>query len=200
MKRLITICLVCMIVSGLSSLSNGVTVDPDAFPAGTVLNNAYPGVTLTALGDVVDSYVLSYTSSLATTGDRVFGMTGGDYLWGDGNYDYMKAAFASGAVQVSLDFIADDYDENATLVAYDAIGNIVDQDASSGTYSPSQFVTLTVSAPYIAYIYAEGDPVYHIDNWALDNLVYTPVPEPATMVLLVLGSLTLLKQRRRTKA
>jgi hypothetical protein len=69
-----------MIVSGLSGLANGniVTVDPDAFPAGTVLNNAYPGVTLTALGDpgvLTNSNVVAITSAYASTGSNIFGDT-----------------------------------------------------------------------------------------------------------------------------
>ena len=64
-----------------------IVVDADAFPAGTVLNNAFPDVTLTAIGDsgvLANDNVLSATSPDATTGSRVFADTSGSPTsWGE---------------------------------------------------------------------------------------------------------------------
>ena len=177
-----------------------IVIDPDDYPAGTVLNNLYPDVTLRALGvGPLNDHVLSLTSPLATTGTRVFGHTG-DFptLWGDGNFDWMRVDFAKGAIKVSLDFIADNNDANAVFNAYNSVGTLVDSDGSVGTFSPGQSVTLTVEAPDIAYVTAEGDPIHQIDNWALDHLVY--VPEPATLSLLALGGLAVVRRRKRRRA
>jgi hypothetical protein len=180
----------------IHSANAATVIDPDAYSAGTLLNNAFPGVTLSAHGSTSSADVLSYTSPFASTGSRVFAMYDGDYLWGDGDFDWLKAEFAGGASQVSLDFISNDGDENATLNAYDAAGNLVDQAVSIGLFDPYQVVTLTVSAPYIAYITAEGDPVNLLDNWVLDNLEYTPVPEPMMFSILGLGGSILLYRRK----
>jgi hypothetical protein len=207
MKRVITICLVSMImiVSGLSGLSNGVTVtvDPDAFPAGTVLNNAYPGVTLTALGEpgvLPNSNVVAIASVYASTGSNVFGdtETGNPESWGNGSYDWLRVDFAGGASKVSLAFITNDEgDNNAVLRAYDINGFEVDSDGPYYVPGPAgTYRTLMVSAPYIAWIETEWDKISRVENGMLDNLTYTPVPEPATIVLIGLGALSLLRKKR----
>jgi len=168
-----------------------VVVDPDAFPDGTVINNSFAGVTLTAMGSVSGPNVLSLNSGLASTGVRVFGFVD-DYpvansvLWGDGTIEELRADFAAGATSVSLDFIADDSsDENAELKAFNASDVLVASAFTPLNVSQPQGVpvTLTVSDPHIAYIRATWDGINESDNGALDNLVYTPVPEPATLII-----------------
>jgi hypothetical protein len=165
---------VSIVLLGSSIASAQIVVDADAFPPATILNNAYPGVTLTALGAVPTSDVTSAASALASTGANVFSHTGGNQPgWGNGIFEYLRVDFASGAWQVSLDFIADDgSDQNAVLNAWNAGGVLVDTDVSIGTYTTGQVVTLTVADPDIAYITAEGDPPSGSDDWFLDNLVY----------------------------
>lgn len=185
-----------------------ITVDPDAFSAGTVLNNAYPGVTLTALGwtdfamtNPIGPNVLSTTSGRASTGTRVFGHTGSNPPgWGDGIWEYLRVDFAVDATWVSLDFIADNTNDNdAILEAYDASNNLVASAASVGNYNDPQVVTLTVSAPNIAYILALGDPIDKVHDWELDNLQYQPIPAPGAILLGGIGvALVGWLRRRRT--
>jgi hypothetical protein len=169
-----------------------VTVEPDSFPAGTVLNNAFPGVTLTAIGDtgvLTNSNVLSLTDPQATTGTRVFGDTSGSpTAWGDGSFSYLRADFAAGASMVLLDFAADDTDSNPFLRAFNS-ANIMVASASAGLVPLGSPVTLSVSAPNIKYITASWDDLNHGDNGILDNLRYSPVPEPGSAALLVMGAL-----------
>jgi hypothetical protein len=180
-----------------------VVVDPDAFAAGTVLNNAFPGVTLTAVGDggvLLNSNVLSLTDPAATTGTRVFGDTSGSpAYWGDGSFSYLEVSFASGATWVSLDFAANDsFDTSPFLRAFDAGNNVV-AFASHGAVALGVPVTLTVSAPNIAYVRASWDEVGRAHNGVLDNLNYEPVPEPSTLLALSGGLAALAARRRRRK-
>jgi hypothetical protein len=183
----------------------GVTiVDADAFPAGTILNNAFPGVTLTAIGDagvLANSNVLSAADANATTGTLVFADTSGSpRAWGNGLYSYLRVDFAAGASSVSLDFAADDSsDSNPFIEAYDSSNNLLDSD-TVGFVTLGSPVTLTVTSPGIAYIIASWDQTNRADNGLLDNLQYqTAVPEPSTLGLLSLGGLAMLGLRRRTR-
>ena len=205
MFKAATVIAVCAVVSWSTGAveASDITVDPDAFPIGTVLNDAYPGVTLTAPGDsnvLPNSNVLALASQWVSTGSNAFGNSEprrGD-AWGNENFDYLRADFAMGALTVSLDFISNDDsgDQNAVLKAFDSLGVLVDMDITD-LVPGGEFVTLTVSAPYIARVHAEWDNINRIENGALDCLTYEPVPEPATVALLGLGSLVLLHRRKK---
>ena len=84
-----------------------IVIDPDAFPSGTILNNAFPGVTLSAhdlpVGAVLpNDQVLSVTSPFVTTGTRAFGhQPGPDATWGNGAFEYLRAEFASGRLMLN---------------------------------------------------------------------------------------------------
>jgi len=187
---LITICLVTLALGiAIGTASATYVVDPDAFPAGTVLNNAYPGVTLSSHGEVVTPNVYSLGSPLASTGDRVFTSDSGTD-WGNGVFEYLRADFAGGATDVWLDFISNDSngDHNAELLAYDINGNLV---ANQFVYFVPAFeaATLHVSAPEIAWIAAYWDEKTRIENGQLDNLQYDTVPEPGSLMALGSGGL-----------
>ena len=69
-----TLAIVALVATASVAMAD--IIDPDAFPPGTVLNNAYPGVTLTALGDpgvLLNSDVVATPSAYASTGPNVFG-------------------------------------------------------------------------------------------------------------------------------
>jgi hypothetical protein len=187
--RLGVVAILFLMLAGSAASGALVTVDADAFPAGTVLNNAFPGVTLSALGDpgvLSNANVFSMTDAQATTGSRVFGDTSiSPTLWGNGSFSYLRADFASGASLVSLDFAANDpSDNNPYLKAYNS-ANVLVASASAGLVSLGSPVTLTVSAPNIAYILASWDDLRRIDNGVLDNLKYdaSPIPEPISLLI-----------------
>ena len=202
--RNVVVTVLAMLAMTPVGAADSITIDPDAFAGETVLNNAFPNVVLTAEGDnLVNANVLALESEWTSTGASVFGHTSPEYFpedrlqWGNGFGNWLRVDFAVGATSVSMDFIADDSDdENALLRAFDAQGGLIDTAASTGTYSEGEIVTLTVEGPYIAYVEAEPDPGGGA-AWRLDHLVYDPVPEPATLCLLAVGAWLCLPGARR---
>jgi hypothetical protein len=181
-----------------------VPVDPDSFPAGTILNSAFSGVTLTALdgGNLESPDVLSAPSPFASTGTRVFADTDGasPTSWGDGSFSYLRADFAGNPTTVLLEFVADYVDAcDPFLRAFDSSNNLL-ANASAGCFSFGESVTLSVSASNIAYITASWDDANRVYNGTLDNLRFevagAAIPEPGTLALLGLGLAGLAASRR----
>lgn len=183
-----------------------ITVDADSFAAGTVLNNAFPYVTLTALGDsgvLTNSEVRSAASPEASTGTNVFADSSGTSTsWGNGAFSYLRADFSVLVTQVWLDFVADDAEDcNPFLRAYDASNTLL-ASATGGCISPAGTgTTLSVSAASIAYITASWDETSKLDSGVLDNLRFmVAVPEPGTFALFGLGLMGLALSQKRKAA
>ena len=79
------------------------------------------------------------------------------------------------------------------LNAYDSADNLLASTASPINY-PGQVSLISVSAPNIAYVTFYNNGMNYL---SLDDLAYTPVPEPSTVALLALGAGGLVIGRRR---
>ncbi|MBN2293880.1 MAG: hypothetical protein JXM70_15740 [Pirellulales bacterium] len=188
-----------------------ITVNPDAVAAGTVITNFFTDVTLSTRDGLAPGSnardVTAEASPLAKSGSNIFAHDSGTTAWGNGAFEFLRADFVGGARQVWLDFAAngDEGDEHAQLLAFDNGGTLVD-DISAHHVDANTFVTLSVSAPYIAYIAAYWDQPNRVSSGLLDNLRYEPagsghLPEPGSMVIwLMFGVLGLAIGRRRHKA
>jgi hypothetical protein len=188
---------------GTGTAEGLIVVDPDAFTDGTDVSNAFPGVTLSALGnyDNADSKVYARADSLASTGDNVFGTNWwGDPEWGfDTSFQpHLRVDFSQLVMSVSIDAIGNNSQDYGRLEAYDSTDVLLDDyETSLLTVGDVESMTVSTASPSISYILAAGkDPgVEPHHTILLDNLSYV-VPEPATIALLGLGSLALLRRRR----
>jgi hypothetical protein len=94
------------------------------------------------------------------------------------------------------------YGEPLTLQAFDSSNNLV---ASAFSVFSANFVSsgnppnefLSLSAPNIARVTITGDPAG--GSFTLDNLTFTPIPEPSTFLLLGAGIATIGLLRSRSK-
>src|SRR5512136_528716 len=80
---------ICVLAVAVASHAGLVIVDPDAYPSGTDISNAYPGVTLSAFGIypvgpqvyALDDGIYSTSPNCFAEDDSMFGLYGG---WGVG--------------------------------------------------------------------------------------------------------------------
>ena len=172
--------------------AGSVYVEPDAHPDGTVLNNAYVGVTLSALGGYygADNNVYSLLDSLASTGTRVFGNSWdgegmGDFRgrWGFADFfqPHLMAEFDSPVASVSIDAIGDDPPgkvDYGRLEAFNSAGVLIDT-YETGPLATGQVEKMIITRPTadIAYILAAGrnlgpEEVPTYETLHLDNMVY----------------------------
>jgi len=188
----------CVLIVGfcccISTAQAGlITADPDSFANGSVLNSAFPGLTLSAAGGFsgTDGNVYARAnSSHSSTSPNVFGNTWtfGNTEWGEdnppgSNQPELRIDFALPASSVSIDAIGDAFNSKGRLEAYDAANNLLDS-FETGFIGEGVVGTMTVTAPWtIAYVLA-GSPSGTVQPVHLDNLSANVVPEPSTLAAL----------------
>jgi hypothetical protein len=196
------------IVAGTLALMSGsafavvMTVEPDSYALGSLIGNAYPGVTLSVDGkpasdvQVLDGFSAFNGSNLATTGTSVFGQSpihsslvpqGWDEFNG-----LLRADFDNSTDFVEVDIIFDD-DDFGRLRAFDSGGALLESIFVSGDgRNPIGFATATISRSTndIAYVLVGGDlgEAVFLDNLKFNHIPDpTPVTEPTTIALLAFG-------------
>ena len=154
---------------GFVSLASEQTVEPDSFNAGSILDNAIAGVTLSnPIGG--SNVVAEFASFGAPTGDNVFSPGPGNASgWTEG-FDELRADFDEPTSFVSIDVGSDDSSDVGYLRAFDQLGNLLEE-VVSGSVSVGSSETLTITRPTddIAYIIAAG---VGSDITPLDNIVF----------------------------
>jgi hypothetical protein len=205
MKSLKAMIIVLMVFATASSVSAVViTAEADGHANGANISNAFTGMTLSTVGTDpnLDGQVyarIPINPAYASTGKLVFGNNlegmdadGSPYneIWHE-TFRF-RADFDHLANIVSIDFIGNNSSDYGALEAYNSVGALL-----ASVFTPQLIADQVFSAQInrssfdIAYIVASGiggDTLY------LDNLSAN-VPEPATMVLLGLGSLVVIRRR-----
>jgi protocatechuate 3,4-dioxygenase beta subunit len=163
------------------------TFDPDDYANNQVLNHAFPGVTLSFLGDSTSSVVALPTPPGSAGGARVFGeTTGGFYspeFYNDpsGSGWWLRINFATPVFSVSIDAIGTSRfsgQARGLLRIYNAANQLLGSVTTADLLAGGQLATLTLSRPSgdIAYAYASSDQVN--EGVLLDNLRFTSASEP----------------------
>jgi hypothetical protein len=170
-------------------------IEPDAFATGTDISNAFPGVTLSALGQANQS-VFSLSSSPTSTGTRVFGNSEDGHEWGNGFNQGMRVDFTAPTDYVQIDIIGNDSSDTGRLLAFNAGGTLLDT-FTTGNLALGAVAVASIAraSTDIAWVIATGS-ANEFDSISLDNLQFGRIPEPATGLLLLAGASAWLARRR----
>ena len=148
----------------------GLSVEPDDFAEGTVLDHAVPGVTLSVLYGGPTDQVQAVASFRASTGSLVFGHNGDD-LWNFPS-EALGIELDQPVAYLSVDVVGSVADQHAFIQFYDSDGNPIDVVSTPDEMTAGQTYTLACSlgVPEIAAAIVSGSPCggKHV---AIDNLV-----------------------------
>lgn len=182
-----------------------VVVEPDQFPW-QVITEAFPGVTLNAIGPgvftpdhVADAQSVRWDAGYApaSTGDFVFfvGTDGGSTSESN---RYLRATFDEPVGFVSIDVIgAGGEPSGGVLRAFNTAGEQVAAYFTAPAPRGAIETAIVTREPRdIAYVTAGGLSGQQI---VLDNLQFATVPEPSALVLAAVGGLCLVGRNRRAK-
>jgi hypothetical protein len=179
------------------------TLDADGFSQGADISTAFSGITLSSTGGFagLDGKVYAYGDGLASTGSMVFGnnLSFQRQWFADLTNGFaFRADFSKLADSVSLDIIGDDYSgkDIGVLSAYNSSGVLLDTIVTTGL-GYGQIFDAQINRPAydIAYIIAGGSSQSE-DTVHLDNLRVNITPEPATLLMLALGGLAVIRKHR----
>ena len=157
-------------------------VEPDSRPLGNVPTNAYPGVTLRAVGLNANGTVVVATDSRASTGTKVFvpfaPLSNTNQVgWFDDDQN-LEARFTNPQAYVSVDVFGLATDSYARLEAYSLTGQILER-VTSAALGDGQRTTLTLSRATsdIAYVIVRA----HLNTRiGIDNLRFGAVSQILT--------------------
>ena len=200
LKKAACLTITCIFIALSPVTAAVIFIDADAYADGADISTAFPGVTLSSVGDYtgLNSLVYAWADALASTPEKVFANNlSYQRQWHAGITDRfaLRADFAYCADSVAIDIIGDDQGDVGVLYAYDAADTLLGTVTSPQLGYGQVFTAVIDRASFdIKYIIAGGsaDNTVHLDNLAAN------VPEPASFVLLSLGALLLRKSRNNT--
>lgn len=207
-KKLAMLSVVGMLTFAGAASAALITVDPDAYAAGTDISNAFSGVTLSASGPgwsnpgtnifSVDPSTQPAEPFNASTGSLSFGTQDGlfPHLFREPTHLHMRVDFAVQTDFVSIDFISNNGDDQGFMSVYDSLDNLLGS-YTTDHLSLNQFETMAFSSASANIMYITASGLNGFSSGGLDNLQYnSPVPEPGTIALMCLGLVGLGFRRR----
>lgn len=193
-RSLILVPFVLLGVAGTLTAAT-IYIDPGTQPAGTKINTAFPGVTLSSVG-IADGDVYAEGSSFA------YNTAFGTYTtnWFDSR---LRVDFAVSTDYVAIDATATTYPfgDTAAIWMYDAGDNLIDSVTRLlAGFPSSETASLEYTSPSanIAYMLAgdTGDGGVGLSNLRYNAPDQVPEPGTATIVLLGLCALGFYGKRR----
>ena len=206
--RLCQVFLIVALIATLpifTSVANAtiITVEPDNFAEGTVLNTVDPNVTLFTsvnASDLTGNFgfnVLATTvpSGLASTGTKVFSQSGVPFFNSGRNF---RMTFTQTASFVGLDFISSSRNEGPVFRIFNSsqqlLGELLLPGAGNGVVQSLSFTRPQLD---IKYAVASGSgPFIRLDNLRFDVSSNT-VPEPNSALIWSLGLILIGRIRGR---
>ncbi len=169
-----------------------ITIEPDNYPIGTILDHIVPQVNLFTVDHTDNWYLFHVTAQddnfhFAPTGQRVFAAAAVPF-WN--NDRRLRMDFNSPAAFISIAFAGGDIGSTdvAHLDAFNSAGTLVASYISQ-PQGPGSVETLTISRPdgdiawAVAYLPAGGGSFGR-----LDNLQFSVVPEPSVWAQLMVAA------------
>jgi protocatechuate 3,4-dioxygenase beta subunit len=175
-------------VNNNGMLDEGTAIfEPDNFADNQVLNHAFPGVTLTFLGDSTSSVVALPTPPGSAGGLRVFGEnTGGFYspeFYNDPGAPpsswWLRIDFATPVSTVSIDTIGTarfSGQARGLLRIFNSANQVIGSITTSHNLAGGELATLTLTRPTADIAYAEASSDQINQGVLLDNLQFGPWP------------------------
>lgn len=205
MKR---IALIICVVSMTTAQAQLLTLEPDDYAEGTVLNTVIPGLSMITVGtDNLPYQPRSFDVTAATrnfpypppTGDKVFAHAGVPF-WND--IRKLRMDFGGAVSTINIDFMGSSSltPEQGRLEVYGTSGQLLQSYTTQPLFG-GQVETMSIQRNQadVAWAVAWTLPGQSVFG-SLDHLVFSQpvaVPEPGTLALLSLGVVGLLLRVRR---
>ena len=155
-------------ILGAGTANALISVEPDAFAAGTDISNAYSGVTLSSIGlgfdgdsdasiFAIDSASQALEPFTASTVRLVFGTNDATFphLFAGTGAASLRVDFASDVHKVFLDAISNNGADAGTLRAFDSLDNLLaTYTTASMTANVFETMVVTAAGQQIAYVTA----------------------------------------------
>ena len=217
MKKLMTICAVVTVILAVNGVAQAIPAtglitfeefldgDSSQFDTWDVVTTQYQsmyGITFSGINGGDGPFIFDNVlpgSYIPASPTRILGNKGGSATLGTMQIDFdVPVSNVTGYLNVASEYEDPQASEaSVTVKAYDSTGGLLDSATAMHNYGVSNTMFDLWGNQDIAYVtftHSEGPTNYY---WACDDIGYQVIPEPATMSLLVLGGLALIRRRRK---